>query len=240
MNTVQFPTQAQAMPPVAANPVAIFENSEFGQMRVVQKDGEPWFVAADVCRALGLGNVGQAVAGLDDDEKSSIDANIINSDVDGSDTKSAPLSVRRCRVDGVGATPFRRPGSRNQGREYNAAGGGVMESRKSEDGYCAQYMGYCPTLKAYFGLKAENAALRQQLAEAQARMKWQPIETAPKDGRSIIIWDADHLFHFCFARYSEQQWWPSNPLGLPVPHYLRVTSPTHWMPLPEPQEADHA
>ena len=37
--------------------------------------GEPWFVAADVCRALGLGNSSMAVSKLDEDEKgiSSID-----------------------------------------------------------------------------------------------------------------------------------------------------------------------
>lgn len=33
------------------------------------RDGEPWFVAADVCRALGITNVSQAIRHLDDDEK---------------------------------------------------------------------------------------------------------------------------------------------------------------------------
>ena len=44
-------------------------------VRVVQADGEPWFVAADVCAVLGLGNVSMALERLDDDEKgvSSID-----------------------------------------------------------------------------------------------------------------------------------------------------------------------
>lgn len=32
-------------------------------------EGEPWFVAADVCRALGIGNSRDATARLDDDEK---------------------------------------------------------------------------------------------------------------------------------------------------------------------------
>lgn len=31
----------------------IFEKSEFGSVRVVMKDGEPWFVASDVAKALG-------------------------------------------------------------------------------------------------------------------------------------------------------------------------------------------
>jgi len=33
------------------------------------REGIPWFVAADVCRALGIGNPSQALEGLDDDEK---------------------------------------------------------------------------------------------------------------------------------------------------------------------------
>lgn len=38
------------------NDVKIFENPEFGRVRTTVIDGEPWFVAADVCRALDLGN----------------------------------------------------------------------------------------------------------------------------------------------------------------------------------------
>lgn len=54
----------------------VFDNPEFGQLRVIQyESGEPWFVAKDVCDALGLGNVGQALARLDEDEKSSITLN---------------------------------------------------------------------------------------------------------------------------------------------------------------------
>lgn len=38
-------------------------------LRVVMIDGEPWFVAADVCAALNLKDVSDAVEKLDDDEK---------------------------------------------------------------------------------------------------------------------------------------------------------------------------
>jgi prophage antirepressor-like protein len=37
-------------------------------VRVIVRDGEPWFVAADVCAALGIANATQAMARLDDDE----------------------------------------------------------------------------------------------------------------------------------------------------------------------------
>lgn len=49
--------------------VRIFENEQFGNVRVVMKDDEPWFVAADVCRALDVGNPSQALTRLDEDEK---------------------------------------------------------------------------------------------------------------------------------------------------------------------------
>ena len=38
-------------------------------MRVVEEEGEPWFVAKDVCEVLGLGNSREAVSKIDEDEK---------------------------------------------------------------------------------------------------------------------------------------------------------------------------
>lgn len=38
-------------------------------LRVVMRDGEPWFVAADVCAALSIGNTTGALRRLDDDEQ---------------------------------------------------------------------------------------------------------------------------------------------------------------------------
>lgn len=51
------------------NEIKLFENPEFGEVRVVEKDGDPWFVAADICRALDLQNTAMAMSRLDDDEK---------------------------------------------------------------------------------------------------------------------------------------------------------------------------
>ena len=42
---------------------------------LTNENGDPWFVTKDVCDILGLNNVGQALARLDDDEKSSITLN---------------------------------------------------------------------------------------------------------------------------------------------------------------------
>ena len=57
------------------NKLVTFENAAFGKIRTLTLDGEPWFVAADVCKALELGNPSMTVERLDADEKgiSSID-----------------------------------------------------------------------------------------------------------------------------------------------------------------------
>ena len=52
------------------NELQIFNNSEFGEIRTIEINGEPWFVASDICNALELSNTTSAVGRLDDDEKS--------------------------------------------------------------------------------------------------------------------------------------------------------------------------
>lgn len=47
----------------------IFRSSEFGEIRTITKDDEPWFVASDICRSLDLSNPTMAMQRIDDDEK---------------------------------------------------------------------------------------------------------------------------------------------------------------------------
>lgn len=51
------------------NELQIFENEQFGTIRVIEKDSEPWFVAADVCRSLDISDTWNALQRLDNDEK---------------------------------------------------------------------------------------------------------------------------------------------------------------------------
>lgn len=51
------------------NELKVFENEKFGSMRTMEREGEPWFVAADVCKALEIDNSRQALTRLDEDEK---------------------------------------------------------------------------------------------------------------------------------------------------------------------------
>lgn len=53
--------------------IQIFANDQFGEVRTLTKDGEPWFVGKDVAQALGYGegkSLANAVANhVDDDDK---------------------------------------------------------------------------------------------------------------------------------------------------------------------------
>ncbi|CAK0778831.1 hypothetical protein CCP3SC15_600022 [Gammaproteobacteria bacterium] len=106
-------------------------------VRVIDQDGEPWFVATDVCDVLDLSNTAMAVRPLDDDEKA---------DVSLADTSSGQrrqfsiisesgLYTLILRSDKPTAKPFRRwvthevlPAIRKTG-SYEAPGAFTMRDR---------------------------------------------------------------------------------------------------------------
>ncbi len=52
------------------NDIQIFKNEQFGQVRVITKDGEPWFVGKDVAEILGYKDTADAIRNhVEDDEK---------------------------------------------------------------------------------------------------------------------------------------------------------------------------
>ncbi len=67
-------SKAPAHPTLAGNPVPAsftFPVTD-SAVRVITRDGEPWFVAKDVCDVLGLGNPRSSLALLDEDEKDTV------------------------------------------------------------------------------------------------------------------------------------------------------------------------
>ncbi len=54
--------------------IKIFENEEFGKVRTVVRNGEPWWILKDICRVLEMkeNSAGEAVKRLDKDEYDSI------------------------------------------------------------------------------------------------------------------------------------------------------------------------
>lgn len=77
-----------------------------------------------------------------------------------------------------------------------------------------------------------RAALRQP-DTSEAVREWQPIETAPRDGRYIILHRSkqkrgtSRKTDVIFGRYSKNCWVTSTC------HYETDVGFTHWMPLPE-------
>lgn len=47
----------------------VFEYDDQRKFRVIDRDGEPWFVLSEVCKHLGIANAADAASRLDDDEK---------------------------------------------------------------------------------------------------------------------------------------------------------------------------
>ncbi len=77
------------------------------------------------------------------------------------------------------------------------------------------------------GPRAEcQAWIDDRAAEAANAARWQPIETAPRDGRFVFVSDSGTAIMAC---WEGTVWldWASYPFH-----------PTHWMPLPQPPAGD--
>ena len=49
--------------------LTIFNNEQFGEIRTIIKDGEPWFVLKDICTSFGEQNYRRVASRLDEEEK---------------------------------------------------------------------------------------------------------------------------------------------------------------------------
>jgi len=73
-------------------------------------------------------------------------------------------------------------------------------------------------------------AVDEAIAIIEAELGWQPIEAAPKDGSSIVLYDPRHtnpVIGYWFSANESRGWWVFATL---------VIHPTHWRPLPAPPE----
>lgn len=63
------------------NDIRIFDNPEFGEVRTVMIDGEPWFVGKDVASALGYSKTDGMTRLVDDDDKKNISSSDLGEQV---------------------------------------------------------------------------------------------------------------------------------------------------------------
>jgi hypothetical protein len=97
-------------------------------------------------------------------------------------------------------------------------------------------VGFDRVQEKYLGVVRKLAAAPEPPAtDGDDMSEWQPIETAPKDGRSFMVYVAkdDLAGPHCFApvsRTSNGMWWDDSTGDRIEP----IRGATHWMPLPAP------
>jgi prophage antirepressor-like protein len=89
------------------NDLRIFDYNIF-QVRVVMRDGQPWFVASDVCNVLGLGNSREATSKLDDEEKGAEKVDTLGGAQEMTVVSEAGLYTLIIRSNMPTAKPFRK------------------------------------------------------------------------------------------------------------------------------------
>ena len=133
------------------------------QLRVIDKNGDPWFVAKDVCEILELGNTSQAVSYLDDDEKG----------ISINDTPSGRQEMLIVSESGLYSLIFRsrKDEAKNFRRWVTHE---VLPSIRKTGGYSQE------SFKDYvFDLLKTNASQARLLSEKDEKINWL-MEFAPK------------------------------------------------------------
>lgn len=117
----------------------------------------------------------------------------------------------------------------------------LVQAMREEVADCANYQiadtrvnGEAP---AHREIASKLVGLWSDLRELEAQRKsekdepnaddWQPIETAPKDGRAVLLADKDGDLEICKWREEDRHWATTWSGG----EFVR---PAHWRPLPKP------
>ena len=76
---------------------------------------------------------------------------------------------------------------------------------------------------------------------------WQPIETAPKDGATVLVWSPMFGGRVFFGSWDENRYakkprpyWSFNDERVWGTNRVRQEQPTYWMPLPSAPEGGAA
>ena len=149
-------------------------------VRIIEKDGEPWFVAKDVCHVLGIAKVDSAIRSLDEDEKDAHSMSTLGGNQDLSVISEAGLYSLIFRSRKAEAKAFKRwvthevlPSIRKNGA-YLAPNLPLEKLQKIIEAIGEQYK----------MLIESNSVLRQQLEyAAQFIPKTKYGSTSPSNGQ---------------------------------------------------------
>lgn len=152
------------------------------QVRLVMVDSEPWFIAADVCKSLGLNNVTKALLALDNEDKALTSIQGItkgNDSVNIINESGMYTLTLRCR-DAVkeGTKPYRF-------RKWVT--GEVLPSIRKTGGYSVDSFNIPKSLPEALRLAADLEEQNQQLQieNKEKSQKIESLESLFKHGESI-------------------------------------------------------
>lgn len=147
------------------NDLMIFQSPEFGQIRTVEVDGEPWLVGKDVAQALGYSNPRKALADHVDEEDRRQDDGVTIRDPMG--REQHPTIINESGLYSL-VLSSKLPGARKFRRWVT---GEVLPSIRKTGGYAIP-QDYPSALRALaaaeeqrLALAAENERQKQQLAD---------------------------------------------------------------------------
>lgn len=93
------------------------------------------------------------------------------------------------------------------------------------------FCGCCPIAEGVIQALQECNMLKDRdeplPAGLQASSGWQPIETAPKDGTSVLAWRDSGVHVMRWKRLGDDGFWDEWHVKM-----NHLSQPTHWMPLP--------
>lgn len=78
------------------------------QVRTIEQNGEPWFVAKDVCEILSISKYRDAIARLDEDERGSVRVDTLGGEQEMAAVNESGLYTLILRSDKPEAKPFRK------------------------------------------------------------------------------------------------------------------------------------
>ena len=176
------------------NNIQVFNNDRFGEVRSVVKDGEPWFVAVDVCKALEIKNNRDALGRLDDDEKGVVSTDTLGGEQEVGVVNESGLYTLVLGSRKPEAKAFKRWITHDVIPAIRKTGGYIQgEESMSDDDLIA---------RALVMAQKKIELREQQLREMDAQLELQK----PKVDFADHVTDSDNAIDMgTFAKYAQKQ-----------------------------------
>lgn len=142
---------------------------------------------------------------------------------------------------GTAACPFCGSHNISDGESLSSDADGANLCTQSECLDCGAVGPKAPLLPNevdYGSVKAIAAWNRRAAPPLEGEGGWQPIETAPRDGKRILFYSTGHGGGYGVGMWAKHDHVPIYGWVVPVPGEweVRGCEPTHWMHLPAPPE----